>query len=164
MNRLLGHKLFESNKSLHTQKSHLKWSSIWKKNNLISNLCNKNCVFFLLSTVNETIVDPEINTIDSDNTTIVKGKCQTHLQWSHSNITHGRLIYLYADEANNTIVHEPTKVMMNVNIRNANFQTPLHLAAYNGATVKLQFNHLLSMNIVYISFIKLQEVRKLQNY
>lgn len=39
---------------------------------------------------------------------------------------------LDADVKNATIAHEPTKKMTNVNLRNGNLETPLHLAAENG--------------------------------
>lgn len=42
------------------------------------------------------------------------------------------IIFIDSDEANDTIAYRPTKGMLNVNLRNANFDTALHLAAANG--------------------------------
>lgn len=41
-------------------------------------------------------------------------------------------IHVYTDKANNTTEHLSTKRMINVNTRNEDLDTPLHLAAYNG--------------------------------
>lgn len=42
------------------------------------------------------------------------------------------VLFLYTDENNDDVEYRPTKGMMNVNLRNADSETPLHLAAYNG--------------------------------
>lgn len=75
------------------------------------------------------------------------------------------IIFIDSDEANDTIAYRPTKGMLNVNLRNADSETLLHLVAAANGILKLIFTIFFAFNDDNpLLFYKLQVMRRLQSY